>query len=180
MLIRLKEIEAAPLQLERSEPVTSFPELVHLSDVGELKLQSPVAMRLRAYLVSGMVEVEGHLELTVQVTCGRCLIPVTLPVYSNFALTYTSEPLSVVDDETEEEVELSAEEMNLIPFEGEEIDLTAQIQEQLLVALPIQTLCKEDCRGLCLQCGADLNRQPCSCEPKIFNSKFGALKNLKI
>ena len=180
MLIRLEEIEVAPLQMERDEPVTSFPELVQLSEESELSLLSPVSMRLRAYLVSGMVEVEGHLELTVQVACARCLIPVTLPVYSNFALTYTSEPLNVIDEDSDEEIELNAEEMHLIPFEGKEIDLTAQIQEQLLIALPIQSLCNDDCRGLCLHCGVDLNQQPCTCEPKVFNSKFGALKNLKI
>ena len=84
-----------------------------------------------------------------------------------------------MDDAGGEEVELSAEEMGLIPFAGEEIDLREALQEQFIMALPQRALCREACKGLCPHCGADLNRVSCGCEPPAFNSRFDALKSFK-
>ena len=59
----------------------------------------------------------------------------------------------------EKEIELKLEEIGLLYFRGEEINLQQGIQEQVVMAFPLQPLCAEECKGLCLQCGSDLNRK---------------------
>ncbi|MBZ0251760.1 MAG: DUF177 domain-containing protein, partial [Candidatus Methylomirabilis sp.] len=65
-------------------------------------------------------------------------------------------------------------------YDGEKIDLTALLDEQLSLNAPIQPLCRPDCRGLCPVCGADLNTIPCSCAPERMPSPFEKLKGLKL
>jgi uncharacterized protein len=97
-----------------------------------------------------------------------------------FALTFVRELPKVTDEAGDEEVELNAEEMGLILFHGEEIDLGEAIAEQVIMALPMHPLCQEECRGLCPQCGTNLNETDCGCERPAFNVKFAALKNIKM
>ena len=95
-------------------------------------------------------------------------------------MTYVNQ-LSVEDLEVEqEEIEINAQDMGLIYFQGEEINLQDGIQEQIVIAFPIRALCREDCQGLCAACGADLNQGKCGCESRSINNKFAVLKNLKL
>jgi len=64
-------------------------------------------------------------------------------------------------------------------FVGDKIDITKMVEDNLLTALPHQFLCKEDCKGLCPQCFANLNTQTCACKPLIHNA-FACLNDLKI
>jgi uncharacterized protein len=89
--------------------------------------------------------------------------------------------MPVVEDPDAEEIELTADDLGLISFEGDEIDLVDGIQEQVIMALPFKPLCREGCRGLCPQCGADLNLGDCACsEPPVLEGKFSILKNFKV
>jgi uncharacterized protein len=80
----------------------------------------------------------------------------------------------------DEDVELAEEDLISAAYEGYEIDFTAEIAEQILLAIPFKPLCKEDCRGLCPSCGAELNETECACSKNQVNLKFTALQNLKI
>jgi uncharacterized protein len=80
----------------------------------------------------------------------------------------------------EEEVELRVEDIGLIYFRGEEINLRDGIQEQVVMAFPLRFLCTEACKGLCTQCGADLNQGDCGCKVEPTTNKFAALKDLKL
>lgn len=126
-----------------------------------------------------MVEVEGTAETEVKLVCSRCLTEFAQPVTTRFALTFTEE-LPQFEGEDEEEVELSAEDMGLSLFDGEEIDLRDAIAEQVIMSLPLRPLCSEGCKGLCQFCGADLNEGDCGCQPSPFNAKFDALKAFKV
>jgi uncharacterized protein len=65
-------------------------------------------------------------------------------------------------------------------YEGDEIDFTTEIAEQILLEIPFKPLCSDDCRGLCSDCGAELNVTACGCGQKNVNLKFTALNNLKL
>ena len=80
----------------------------------------------------------------------------------------------------EEEIEIEVEEIGMMYFKGEEIDLQQGIQEQVVMAFPLRPLCDENCKGLCPKCGSDLNQADCECEPEPVSNKFAALKNLKL
>ena len=47
-----------------------------------------------------------------------------------------------------------------------QVDLTEAVRQTVLIALPMVTICQEDCKGLCSQCGKDLNQGPCDCQPE--------------
>jgi uncharacterized protein len=92
--------------------------------------------------------------------------------------------LTPAPDEIEEpEVELSPEivdEVNLGYYREDEIDLDPIVLEQIVLQIPIKPLCREACKGLCPQCGADLNVESCECRVDSGDLRFAVLKNFKI
>jgi len=178
--IRIEEIKEEGLALETEEAPEGFPAVAEIVEAGDCVFLSPLHTRLRLVRVGEMVEVEGSVESIVRLGCGRCLVDFEYPLVGRFALTFAHELPEITDEEGSEEVELSAEEMGLILFHGDEIDLGEAIAEQVIMALPMRPLCREECRGLCPQCGANLNETDCGCEKPVFNSKFAALKDLKL
>lgn len=178
--VRLDEIKEEGITLEFSEEYTDFPMLVGMVEAGEVGFPLPLQIRLRIFRVEEMVEVEGELEISIGLSCSRCLKGFELPVSSRFSLTFTRELPGVEGEDGEEGVEVSAEDMGLILFEGEEIDLRDGIQEQVIMALPFRPLCRPQCKGLCPSCGADRNVTSCGCESTDVNLKFAALKDFKV
>lgn len=179
MQLHVDDIKEQGLRLDYSEPPDTFPALVDLQQQGEVRFEGPVLVAGRVQRIGDLIEVEGMVKTQVSVPCSRCLETVSLPLESRFALTFTRDQPVVTEEETDQEIELSVEEMGMIPFSGEDIDLREAIQEQVIIALPLQPLCGPDCRGLCPQCGADLNRETCNCRPPVFNNRFAKLKNIK-
>jgi uncharacterized protein len=147
---------------------------------GECEFTSPIRTRLRAARIREMVEIEGMVQTTARLTCGRCLAPFSCPLSAEFALTYTGDRPGVPETVEPEVKELDASEVGLIYFQGEEIDLTEGIQEQVILSFPLRPLCNEACRGLCARCGADLNQEVCRCAPLSAESPFAALGQLKL
>ena len=80
---------------------------------------------------------------------------------------------------SEEQHELSEEDLNLAVFNGEAIELDDLVREEILLALPAQVLCRESCRGLCPVCGVDRNLSTCDCEARQIDSRWEALKDLQ-
>ena len=179
MIIRIENIKEKGLEIHVSEPPEDFPALREMIGGGEVVFSAPVITDLRAVRISEMVEVEGRCDTMVRLACSRCLTEFEAPLSTSFALTFAKEVPQIQDD-SGEEIELSGEEMGLIPFDGDEIDLRPAIEEQLIMALPLRPLCRETCRGLCPECGVDRNREECDCVRPVFNSKFEALKKLKL
>jgi len=177
--IRIKDIKAEGLSFEFHEDWENFPALVRFGEADQCEFLTPVRIQGRAIHVGRMIEIEGRIETSAALTCSRCLNRVERPLESRFAVTFFQDAGEEPEDE-EEEVELAAEDLSLIPFHGEEIDLREPVQEQVIMALPIQVLCREDCKGICPQCGADLNEEECGCSPAVFNPKFAALKKIKV
>jgi uncharacterized protein len=79
----------------------------------------------------------------------------------------------------EEEVELSEPDLTFGFYRDELIDVDALVREQIRLALPFRLLCREDCRGLCQKCGADLNRNPCSCSGEGPDARWATLLEYK-
>jgi uncharacterized protein len=127
-----------------------------------------------------MIEVKGEITTLVRLPCGRCLKDYGTSLKSRFDLTYVHRTPGVQEDEVPDEVEISAAEMGLIYFEGEDINLQDGIQEQVIMALPVKILCGENCKGLCSSCGHDLNEGDCGCNRLPADGRFAALKNLKL
>lgn len=136
----------------------------------DLKLIEPLHVSLVASSVGEGVLVRGRIRTRVALECRRCLAPVEWPVEEPVDLLF--EPL----DEAEAQ-ELEGE---VYPLpQGAEIDLREPLREQLLLNLPEYVVCREDCRGLCPQCGANRNVTECGCVSERLPGPWDALKNVK-
>jgi uncharacterized protein len=178
MRVHVDQIKDKGLLLEFEEKPELFPVLADMIMKNECEFLTPIKARLRAIRIGDIVEVEGTVETSVRLSCGRCLKKFETILESSFTLTYTSALPDIADGSEEPEIELSARDIGLIYFPGEEIDFQEAIQEQVVLAFPLRPLCRETCKGLCPKCGADLNKGDCGCNQTSLNSKFAVLKNL--
>ena len=181
MEIRLEQIKEDGLTLELENSVENFPILTEMVANDECEFVAPLRTALRALRIGDLVEMDGNIETSVRLPCSRCLQPFETPLKSSFALTYMQQVADMVEDtEPQQEIELNAEDMGIVYFQGEKINLKDAIQEQVVLEFPLRPLCKSDCKGLCPKCGADLNEAPCDCEQRPSSGKFAVLKNLKL
>lgn len=181
MRLELADIRDGGLIKELTCAAADFPVLVEMGQQEDVRFLKPVQFRLRLQRSGQIVEVDGQLSTTAEFSCGHCLQPYQTELATEFALTYTpyvAEQLEGVEEDAE--VELESDEMGLVYYQHEIIDLFQPLQDQLVMALPISPICKDDCKGLCPECGCNLNIEKCQCVKKPFNNKFSALAGLKI
>ena len=120
---------------------------------------------------------EGH----VVVACNRCIGPVDMAIHEKLRVTFLPrhELPADTEDEAEEGPEVTGEDLDLFPYDGDVVDLEPLLREQFVLAVPFAPLCSETCKGLCPQCGIDLNTETCRCEAPI-DPRLAALKGLKL
>ncbi|HOI75853.1 MAG TPA: DUF177 domain-containing protein [Syntrophales bacterium] len=121
------------------------------------------------------IYVEGSLVTEVQGECCRCLEKARLPIQCEFRYIFLPEP-----DIHAEEKELSRDDLDCVYYREEIIDLDPVIYEQIMLQVPMKMLCRDDCRGLCGSCGANLNREACTCPPRGGDERLAVLKKLKL
>lgn len=180
MIIELDDIKEQGLSLELIEAYDRFPALNELHADGEAIFIQPLDIKLMARKFEGMVIVEGSVTTAVRLQCCRCLQEFEQSLDASFSVTYARQLPDMEDGGDDGEVELQAEDLGMLAFEGDEIDLTETVQEQVVMAMPFKPLCREDCHGLCSQCGADLNAGDCGCRDQVMGGKFAALKDFKV
>ena len=120
------------------------------------------------------VFVNGHLDTRAQVECDRCLQTVEVPVNADFALEY----ITGSEYESSAVAELTEAEMSVAVFDGKAIDVDEIVKEQILLAVPTRMLCREECKGICPECGTDRNTGDCNCVTNDIDPRWAALKNL--
>lgn len=140
-----------------------------------VKLTAPTEVNGKIRLAGNEVFVNGHVETRAQVECDRCLKPIELPVNADFELEY----ISGSEYESSGVAELTEAEMSVSVFDGNAIDVDEIVKEQILLAVPTRMLCREDCKGICPQCGVDRNTGECNCVTEDIDPRWAALKNLK-
>lgn len=119
---------------------------------------------------SGQVLVRGILRAALAKQCRRCLKDLPVDFREEFAVLFA--PPEEVDPEEDHEIR---------PLEpdGSRLDLSDAIREEVVLVAPTYFLCREDCRGLCPQCGVDLNETDCDCTFEARDPRWDALRALK-
>lgn len=149
----------------------------------EAPAEDPDAGEARAeldfYMEGQNVFVRGSLRGWVRVACSRCVQPVRVDVNEELALTYLPRHAIPEDAPEEGEVELTEDDLDLFPYDGQEIDLSQLLREHVIMAVPFAPLCAEACKGLCPSCGIDLNHETCDCEAPI-DPRLAALKDIEL
>ena len=139
-----------------------------------VSLTAPANVTGTVRLAGNELFVNGHVDTRAQAECDRCLKPVELPVSADFALEYITGSAY----ESSETAELTESEMSVSVFDGDAIDVDEIVKEQILLAVPTRMLCREDCKGICPECGIDRNTGDCNCVTDDVDPRWAALKNL--
>jgi len=178
MLIEIQELELHPVDFreEFSPGAIDFGQ--------DIRQRTPLRTEGRADLVEEHhgkhelvqdIRLKGALETSLEVACARCLDAVVLPVKRNFDLLYR--PLGT--DAGHEELSITDAEAEIGYYQGEGLLLEDTLREQVLLAVPLKTVCREDCKGLCAHCGKNLNEGECSCEEDHEDPRWAALKEIR-
>ena len=151
-----------------------------LDEVGrdEVAALGPVSLDAMAQKgdLPGEYRVEGSARFTADLTCSRCVEPYPFANASIFHLRFRPRP--EVSEENEE-VEVSPEELDVEFYTERSIPLRHLASEQIQLTIPMKPLCDESCVGLCATCGANRNREHCSCESGLRDERWGALAGIR-
>ena len=178
MLIEISELERHPIEFEE----TFAPGAIDFGP--DFQQQDGLKAKGSAQLVEEHhgkhqiiqdIRLVGELEARFELACARCLEPVEQEVSRKFDLLYR--PLGA--DAGREELSVTAAEAEIGYYQGEGLLLEDAVREQVLLALPLKVICREDCKGLCPHCGKNLNAGLCSCADLQEDPRWAALKEIR-
>lgn len=192
MVVKIEQIQETGLKLDEPIGLELLQEV--LGEAGHdtgFRATQPSTLHASLRKVSGGVLVQGNFTAHVAAPCKRCLVDVKVDLPVSFTLNMVPESLVRGDDlgdeddkddrnqaETGGSFELKDTDEEV--FDGKTIDLDPIVREQVLLALPMNAVCREDCKGLCAQCGQNLNEKQCGCEQKVTDPRLAPLMNIKL
>jgi len=130
---------------------------------------TPIELLMHIDKASDELIVTIDWQTVVSTSCDRCAEPLQTPLADHLAVVYTSNPKEHGDED---------EDVLLISESTREVDLADPLRQSLILALPAKQLCREECRGLCSHCGANLNSETCSCPPEPVDPRWEKLEQL--
>lgn len=169
MLYNVAQLMKAPVGTSFESNISE--DAIQLDET--LKVVSPITGHVRMRRTNQGLLVDGEVDLTLELECTRCLKTFEQPMHVAFEEQFyptvdvvTGVPMPAFDEE------------EIFPIdEHHQVDLTEAIRQHVLLDLPMSTLCREDCAGLCPQCGHDLNFGPCECKPEV-DARMSVLQQL--
>ena len=129
-----------------------------------LTFENPPRITGRIHNIGGTLEISGQITGEYTTVCSRCQAPIRK--------VFSAELFESIDDE------LSDIDEECITVSGNVIDISGSIDACIFGSLPMQPLCREDCKGLCHQCGTDLNKNECNCEDEVYDPRFAIFRKL--
>ena len=139
------------------------------------RVASPVELSMDVEKAEpGVFRVQGRATTRLMLECGRCLDEMEVPVDARFELRYVPQEQNRGEDERE----VAEDDLTTAFYREGTLDVVDMLREQFQLALPMKPLCAESCRGLCPECGVNLNRANCGCEPKWVDPRLEPLKAL--
>lgn len=165
MKIDLAAAQTTPIEIEVSLP----PEAVDIAPDAEVAAN--VEFRGSVWRDPRGPHISGHFATKVKLECVRCLAPLEKAIEGDFDDLFAEE-----EQTTPGELELTPELMD-VAFAGDSVELAEVLREQILLEVPEQAFCRDDCRGLCPKCRQDRNLIDCNCSADI-DPRWAALKDL--
>lgn len=161
--VDLRELARGPVET-RGELTQDDPAL----EGTDVSLREPVVVSGRLQAIGeGRFYWQGKATTAIQGECRRCLTPVSVPLDLEIGALFTQDAEALDDPDS-----------YAVAPDATEIDVTRAVREELLLEAPRYAVCREDCQGLCPQCGKDLNAGPCGCAPAT-EARWQPLKTLK-
>lgn len=145
-------------------------------ELRSVQLAAPLDFHGEAYKFNEEVILKGEISSVLRLSCSRCLEYFSYPFHSEFVMEYFAKGQETLEEERE------LEEADLITsyYTNNRIDLLATVREQIFLSIPIKPLCLPQCKGLCPECGCNLNVSQCNCLTEKIDDRLLVLKKLKM
>ena len=178
MFIKIKDLELRKLEFDE----TIQPGIIEFGE--DLTQTAPLRSTGRAELLrenrGGREVVEdirlvGRFSTEIETHCARCLEAVDNAVAEQFDLVYRPQGVDARGDEAS----INQAETEIGYYQGEGLLLEDVLKEQILLALPVKQICNAACKGLCPQCGANLNTESCHCVSTMSDPRWSALEDIR-
>ena len=170
------------MQLDLSrlhQGLNHFSRVLPPDDVGQegeaYRIAEPVHVDMQIHKDKERFRLVGTVRTRLELPCSRCLEPFSLPIDSALDLRYL--PVEAAEG-GESDREVSEEDLDAAVYRDDRIDVNELLREQFYLALPMKPLCREDCAGLCPQCGTNRNTGTCTCTPQWGDPRLAPLKRL--
>lgn len=162
MLIDLSELlkkKITKKSLSLTFPMDSF------SEKGEvIEFSKPVELSCTLSMVNDIINFDGNISTELKLSCSRCLENFYQEIHIELHELFSTNRDNRDDD--------------IIFIDSDSIDITQIIQNGIVAALPIKLLCSDDCKGLCQNCGVNLNFSACKCEKNDIDPRLAKLKDM--
>lgn len=165
MLIDLSEVMSVPDKILQVEAESEQDCLILHGETCFFKKKNPLKLTV-TNLGKKRVLVEGETDLILKIPCSRCLEAVSVP----FEINYKRE-FDFGDEQSETLKETSY-------IDGYNLDTDLLIYEEVLLDFPMKVLCREDCKGICSNCGQNLNKRDCGCDRTSFDPRMSAIRDI--
>jgi len=178
MFIEINELERQPIEFEESLAPGAIDFGPDFSQRGELSTKGRAQLveeHHSKHKIIKDIRLTGQLTATLELACARCLEPLIQEVARTFELLYRPQG----SDAGREELSVTDAEAEIGYYQGDGLLLEDVLREQILLALPLKVICREDCKGLCPHCGRNLNSGPCSCAEPHEDPRWAALKEIR-
>jgi uncharacterized protein len=178
MEFRVLDLEREPIEFDLQLPpgaVDFGDEAVQMGDMATSGSAEVIHEHRGPREIVADIRFRGRFAGNFQVPCARCIEPVEIPLAADFDLIFR--PLGADADVPERSITASETEIGY--YQGDSLLLEDVLREQVLLSLPVRTLCKPGCKGLCPRCGTNRNLQPCSCDEGPSDPRWEALTDLR-
>ena len=139
------------------------------------RITAPVALDVVVRKDRMQFRLAGQVRTTIALACSRCLEGFAMPVAEAFDVLY----LPHTPAGTAEERMVEDDDLSTAFYEDNVIDLGQLMQEQCYLAVPMKPLCRDDCPGLCPECGTNLNTSSCRCQRTWVDPRLAVLEQLR-
>ena len=166
MEIDIKSLDNGVTSISKSIPVDEF-------NFEDKEFSGPIYVNLKAVKEKiGRVWIEGDIEAIAIFQCDRCLDTIKDEIIADVNLLIRRKA-------PQEEEEKEKNDYTIIEADSSEVDITKYLKDSILLSLPYKKLCSPDCKGICPECGVNLNKEDCDCGKKNVDPRLEQLKNLK-
>jgi len=168
MLLDVAKIRESHLRIDRTDEPSVF------GTDEDYRILEPVHLVADLRKDHEKVRIAGRVDTTLELECSRCLEGFRVAVHAPFDLLF----LPAASEPALPEQEIEDDDLGTSYYRDGVIDLADVVREQLSLSLPMKPLCQEGCRGLCPECGTNLNSGACDCAPRWEDPRLAPLKAL--
>ncbi len=176
LIINLSRIPDEGIEINHEMPRQWLDNIPEFSGEEGPHIEGSMSVSGRLSKEGRNLRLKGAVKAELATVCARCGAEIRCPLEGRTDIIMQPGPPA----ELPEEVELSFQDMNRSFYQGEEVDLNPFFKEMVALEVPIQPLCRRDCKGLCPRCGADRNYEQCTCDKVEPDPRLQKIQELKI